>query len=193
MAYALKLLLGPDEEPVSLDEQKAQSRIDTDDDDLLIADKITEARETLERRMGRQFLTATWLLGLDAFPACGWLRLPRPPLQSVQTITYLDADGATQTLATSLYGVDTLSEPGILYRLPSQSWPCTYGVPNAVQITFVAGWDDVLYVPAGIKAAIKLLVAHWYENREATVEKALHDVQEGIERLVWLHRVMEAA
>jgi uncharacterized phiE125 gp8 family phage protein len=49
-----------------------------------------------------------------------------------------------------------------------------------------------LYVPASLKSAIKLLVAHYYENREASAEKALTEIPLGVERLVWLHRVIEA-
>lgn len=210
MRTSLQLLLGPTEEPVSLDEAKAHLRVDLDEDDALIEDTITAARATLELEMRRTFLTTTWTLGLDQFPrawagpghrASGWtggwchaaLRLPLPPLQSVEAITYLDVDGAEQTLSTDVYGVDTLSEPGLIYRKPAQVWPATYAVPNAVQVTFVAGWDDVLAVPAGIKSAIKLLVGHLYEAREGTAEKPLTEIPLGVCRLIWLHRCLEAA
>jgi uncharacterized phiE125 gp8 family phage protein len=193
MRTALQLVLGPTEEPVSLDEAKAHLRVDLDADDDRIEDAITAARETLEIEMRRCFLTTTWTLGLEHFPWCGArLRLPRPPLRSVDAITYLDVDGAAQTLSTEVYGVDTLSEPGRLYLNPAQVWPGTYGVPNAVQITFVAGWDDVLYVPAGIKHAIKLLVGHMYEHREETAEHPLTEIPLGVKRLIWLFRHLEA-
>lgn len=193
MRTSLHLVLGPTEEPVSLDEMKRHLRVDLDADDALIEDAITEARATLEIAMRRSFVTTYWTLGLDAFPSCPErLRLPRPPLQSVQAITYLDVEGATQTLSPTIYGIDTLNEPGLVYLQPAQVWPSTYEVPNAVQIAFVAGQDDVLYVPAGIKSAIKLLVGHLYEQREASAERALHAIPMGVERLVWLYRALEA-
>ena len=193
MRTSLQLVLGPTEEPVSLAEAKAHLRVDLDADDAFIEDAITAARATLELEMRRSFLTTYWTLGLDAFPDRRRLRLPRPPLQSVEGITYLDGDGTAQTLDPAVYGVDTLSEPGRVYLKPAQVWPGTSAVPNAVQITFVAGWDDVLYVPAGIKSAIKLLLGHLYENREGTSEKPLTDIPLGVCRLIWLHRCLEAA
>jgi uncharacterized phiE125 gp8 family phage protein len=53
-------------------------------------------------------------------------------------------------------------------------WPATacynYG---AVQVTFVAGYGNAAAVPADLKAAIKLLVGHLYENREAVTLGAM--------------------
>src|SRR5712691_10534347 len=101
---SLQLVMGPTEEPVSLDEAKAHLRVDLDAEDDLIEDAITAARETLEIEMRRSFLSTTWTLGLDHFPWRGFLRLPRPPLQRVEAMTYLDVDGAEQTLEPTVYG-----------------------------------------------------------------------------------------
>jgi uncharacterized phiE125 gp8 family phage protein len=192
--YSLQLTLGPTEEPVSLDEAKAHCRVDLDDDDLLIEDLIIAARESLELETARSFLTTQWTMGIDDFPRCGQtILLPRSPVQEVTSIHYTDVDGVEQTLSTDVYGVDVSSEPGVIYLKPSQSWPSIYGVPRPIQIAFIAGWEDVLYVPAGIKSAIKLLVAHWYEAREAAAEKAMTEIPLGVQRLMWLHRVPQVA
>ncbi len=194
MRTSLQLVLGSVEELVSLDEAKAHLRVDLDADDSLIADLITAARSSLEIEMGRAFLTQQWLRGLDAFPPYHRrLALPLPPLQSVESVTYLDVDGVSQTLSTDVYGVDTLSEPGLLYLKMDQVWPYTACFPNAVQIAYTAGWPDVLYVPGGIKSAMQLLVGHWYEHREAAADKALTAIPLGLERLIWLNRIPQAA
>lgn len=202
--YALSQTVAPTEEPVSLEELKDHCRVDLDDDDALLLSFGVMARESLEIETARQFLTATYVMALDMFPggfmrqAGSWsywdgIRVPRPPLQSVTSITYTDTAGATQTLATSVYGVDIYSEPGRIYLKPSQIWPSTYDVPNAVLITFVAGWTDTTKMPQALKQAIKLWTADAYENREASAEKSLTEIPLGVRRLVWLNRIIEAA
>lgn len=201
--YALQQTVAPTDEPVSLEELKDHCRVDLDEDDDVLLSLEQMARESLETETGRQFLTATYVMALDTFPGArhwsgSWscrdgIRVPRPPLQSVTSITYTDTAGETQTLATSVYGVDAYSEPGRIYLKPSQSWPSTYDVPNAVLVTFVAGWVDTTKMPQGLKQAIKLWVADAYENREASTEKSLTEIPLGVQRLVWLNRVIEAA
>lgn len=147
------------------------------------ADHITTLRETAETMLdgeagwlGRALLTQTWDLVLDWFPAC--IEIPLPPLQSVSSIAYVDGDGATQTLSSSVYQVidQGLWKPSLIVEAYQQSWPTTRDQPQAVTVTFVAGYGAASAVPAPIKSAIKLMVSHWYENREPvaigeTVEK----------------------
>jgi len=46
-------------------------------------------------------------------------------------------------------------------------------------------------VPATIKTAILLMVANWYENREASTPLDLKKVPSGIEMLLWQERVLD--
>lgn len=41
----------------------------------------------------------------------------------------------------------------------------------------------------GLRAAIKLMVGHWYENRETSGEGNLKDIPMGVEALLWQRRV----
>ncbi len=101
--------------------------------------------------------------------------VPRPPLITLTPdatyttlgISYVDGNGATQTLSSALYQVDARSEPGRIVPAYGQSWPSTREQLNAVTITYRAGYTDADAVPKRIKQAIGLLAAHWYENREA--------------------------
>jgi hypothetical protein len=45
------------------------------------------------------------------------------PLQSVTTVKYYDASGVLQTLASTVYQVDTVSQPGRIVLAPTQIWP----------------------------------------------------------------------
>lgn len=121
--------------------------------------------------LGRAIITQTWRMKMDAFPAdpTARIRIPLPPLQSVSSITYVDQNGSTQTLASSGYKVMAAGEnPGSIALAYGQEWPSTREEPEAVTITFVCGFGDAASdVPAAVINAGLLLVAHWYDQRAA--------------------------
>lgn len=136
--------------------------------DPLLSRLITGARTTAERLTRRALVTQTWDLFLDAFPA--WeIGIPKPPLQSVTSITYVDNDGVTQTLATDQYQVDIKSEPARIVPAFGVVWPVTRWQPNAVTVRFVCGYGAAAAVPAGIKNWMLVRIKQMYENREATM------------------------
>jgi uncharacterized phiE125 gp8 family phage protein len=79
----------PSGEPVSLEEAKAYLRVDSDDEDLLIAGLVSAARELAERHTRRAFLTQDWLFWRDSWPEARGrgLEIPKPPLVSVTSVT----------------------------------------------------------------------------------------------------------
>lgn len=177
--------VAPTSEPVSLAEAKAHLRVEHDADNLLISGLIAAARETVEAETGRQLVTATWTLKLDEFPTDEEeIVIRHPPLSSVSSITYLDADGASQTFNSSSYQVDTTGVFGRIVLAPDASWPVTESDRiNAVTVTFIAG-QAVASVPEAAKVAIKFLVGHWYENREAGSESQIHEVPMAAKALI---------
>ena len=97
--------------------------------------------------------------------------VPKPPLQSITSITYVDEDGATQTLATSVYSVDAPTGPtcarGRIYPKYEQEWPTTRCEPGAVTVTFVAGYGTTgASVPARLKMGMLYDIGTLYEIRE---------------------------
>jgi uncharacterized phiE125 gp8 family phage protein len=92
--------------------------------------------------------------------------LPFPALQSVDSVKYIDAAGALQTLDPTQYVVDNMSDPGVLTPAPGTYWPDTQNTTNAVQISYTVGYGDATAVPAGIKSWILLRVGALYANRE---------------------------
>jgi uncharacterized phiE125 gp8 family phage protein len=165
---SISLVTGPTTEPVSLAEFKQHCRISHDTEDSLASACIRAARTMAEVIQRRQLMSATWRLTLPEFP-CWEIVLPKPPLQSVSSITYIDADGATQTLSSALYRVDTYREPGLATPAYGEVWPSARYLTNAVTVTYVAGYASAALVPESTKQAIKLLAAHYWENREAVV------------------------
>lgn len=172
---ALRLITAPIVEPVSLSEAKAHLRVDHTADDTLISLYIAAARNDCEEWTARAFVTQTWELVLDEFPVDEIL-LPRPPLQSVTSIKYDDTDGMEQTLATTEYDVDTVSQPGWVVPVTT-GWPAsTFQGINSVRIRYVAGYlnadspaDLTSNIPQSIKSAILLQLGRLYESREDVI------------------------
>lgn len=173
----LQTLTGPAEEPLTLIETKAHCRVDIDEDDDLLTGYIVAAREWVENHCRRRLVTQTVRLTMDEFPggsewACaGTLNLYGGSVQSITSVTYLDAAGDSQSYST--YTADLTSEPARLRPALDQNWPQTRHQMAAVAVTYVVGYppagspeDLTVMVPQSIKHAMKMMIAHWYENRE---------------------------
>jgi uncharacterized phiE125 gp8 family phage protein len=166
LEYSLTRTVEPTVEPVSLAEAKRHANVVATDDDTLISALLQAAREQVESDASRALVTQTWRLKLHSFFA-DLIELPRPPLVSVSSIVYLDQDNVSQTLPAAYYRVDADRSPGVIWRDADYTWPTISDQPNAVTITYVAGYGAAAAVPARAKQAILLLVGHWYKSREA--------------------------
>lgn len=157
-------------EPVSLGEIKDLLRIDASADDSTLTILGKAARIYVEHQQKRQHITATYTLGLDGFPA-GDIVMPVPPLISVDSISYKDVAGDTQTWAASNYQVEITGLRGSISVEPTVSYPSTEaGRKNAIVITFDAGYGTAASnVPETTRLAIMMLAAHWSENPEPVV------------------------
>lgn len=165
----------PTIEPVSLVEMKAHLRVTFSEDDTQIGYLINAAHKYVEQYLGRALITQSILAKADGWPvqarSSGFeIVLPRPPLQTITSITYVDVNGTTQTLSTSLYTTDIVSEPGRIVSTYNATWPTTRSIANAVSIIYVCGYGSTYTsVPEPIRQAIKMLVADWFRNRETNV------------------------
>jgi len=161
-----RVTASPAQEPVSVAEAKAHLRIDSGDEDGVIEGLVKAAREMIESDAEISLLPQTLTWYIDAFPA--WeICLRRPPVNSITSITYLDQDGTSQTLAASEYRFDGYSKPARITPAYNEEWPDTYQVNNAVTIVAAGGYTSVSEVPQLAKQAIHMLVGHWFRNREA--------------------------
>ncbi len=182
-------------EPITYHEACDHMHVDSDSQQDYITALITAARTHAEDQTQRCFVTSTWALRLDGFPCSSdQIMLPRPPLIAVSSIAYTDIDGAAQTLDSSEYQVDNYSMPGRLSLSPDSLWPQTeYGRRNAVVITYTAGYGaTAALVPQPIRQAIKILVAHWFENREPVIAGTIvSPVPMSVDALLGPYRTME--
>lgn len=193
----LRVVTAPALEPVALEQAKEHLRVDIANDDLLIGSLITTARQALEQELGRALITQTFDYVLDEFPADGVIRLPRGPLQSVTSLTYIDSAGASQVWASSNYVVDLYSDPPRLSLAPNKSWPTLQDRIAAVTVRCVAGYGlTPASVPGPIQQAMLLVIHHLYENRNQVIEAVGANVvvlPQGAERLLANYRLSWAA
>ena len=171
MLGALELVTAPASEPITTAEAKTQLRVDVADDDTYIDTLIVSARMLVEAQTNRALITQTW----DWILPSWWPRLPKAepvpkaPLVSVASVKYLDTDGNQQTVTASDYVVlhaGAQKEPGRVVPAFGFSWPSHRVQENAIEVRYGAGYGAAAAVPDPIKHAIKLLVSHWYQNRE---------------------------
>lgn len=144
-------------------------RFGTSVEDTLIATLIVAARKYAENATGLQLITATWTLYMDEFP--GIIRVPKPPIQSVTHVKYIDTDGVQQTWDSGDYLTDLKSRPARIQPAHDESYPSIRSQMNAVEIEFVSGYGDAATdVDANIVHAIKIIATHWFKMRKPTVE-----------------------
>lgn len=197
MSYTslLKLLdpqdASPDNEPLTLAEIKTHCRVDDTDDDDYLFGLIIAARRYAEEYTRRAFIRQTWRMKLQTFDNV--IEIPKPPLLSIDSFTYLDTNGNDQAVAASIYYVDTDSIPGAIRLSYGQAWPEHRRQQDAITITYQAGYGDVPSdVPAELRHGVKLLVAHWYEQREESVIGSglnVHHIPLGLKSLLGMHRL----
>ncbi len=160
----------------------------TAEDDLLTA-LIQASREHVEDITRRALLSQTWYYYLDAFPDRGFIKLPFGNLQSVTSIKYKDSDGTETTMTvTDEYLVETNGEGiGRIVLPDGVSWPSDSLYPsNPVTIEFVCGWTAANLIPQTIRAAVKLILADLWENREARQTQSAGNVTDNpaVQRLL---------
>lgn len=177
MNFALKLKTAPAAKAFDVATLKTQNDVSRTDQDTLIEFYGDAAVEKIENFLWRKMITQTWELHLEDFPCLGpsklgaWqqgaIRVPFPPLQSVESIVYVDQQGDTRTFDPSNYIVDSATEPARIVPGYQKIWPVVRRQPGAVIVTFTCGYgDDSTKIPSSFRLAIQYLYAHLYMNRE---------------------------
>lgn len=157
----------PQAEPVTLAEAKAQLRLEHDAEDALIAGLISAAREAIEVYLRRALIAQRWQMTLDAWPQTP-VRLPKPPLMSVEAVRVIGADGAAAVMAPEAYRVESRAEPGFVMLKPAILPPLPGQPRDGIEIDFTAGYGDSWNMaPAPVRQALLAVVSELYETRGA--------------------------
>jgi len=164
----LKLKTAPAIEPITLDEAKNHLRVDSAADNILIGNLITTARQLAEKETKRAFITQTWEMFLDTAPHI--IEIPKPPLQSVVSITVIDSDGTESPIDKDDYMVDASeNSPGRVTPISGKIWPYHRGFASFI-VEFKAGYGDAATdIDTALRQGILQLIGYLYENR-GTIE-----------------------
>ena len=110
--------------------------------------------------LGRPIRQQTWR---QEFAGWGILRLAMPDVSAI-TVTALDADGGAVSATRADLRADNIG-PYVITEGPSV---------DRVFVQFVCAMP-VEQIPA-VQAAVKLIVAHWFDNRTAVSDGAMQEV-----------------
>jgi len=136
---------------------------------------ISLSTDEVQRMTGRALVATTFKLVADDWPTrdtaysgifsgqeyVRTVELPRSPLISVTSVQYYDEAGVLQTLDPAQYVVSNSFEPGLVYLQHEYTWPSLARRPDAVQVTFTAGYASAAATPAALKQAMLLLCRHF--------------------------------
>jgi len=176
MSFVLRRLSAFDGEAVlSLEDARAQCRVLHTDEDTQIAAYRNAAVAHVERVSGVILSPAHFEWTGDRFPC----DLPVGPLTAVDPVTYLGSD-----LVEATYEGARLVN-GRLAPAVGGYWPAHYG---QVTVQFAVGLASPDQAPDLI-AAVRLLIAHWFANREAVnIGNITSELPLAVEALIQTHR-----
>ncbi len=184
--YAPALVTPPVETPISRAEAKVNCSIDveiTDWDDLIdsLVGAATSMLDGYSGILGRCIVTQTWQVLADDFSQC--MRLPFPAA-TVADVKVRNAAGQLSTVTSTDYALRT-DERGSYVRFNDDySWPTDLAETQAVTIDFTAGYGAAAAVPQAIRQGMRLLVAHWFANREAVIVGSVGELPLGVKALL---------
>jgi uncharacterized phiE125 gp8 family phage protein len=193
------LITAPAVEPLTLAEAKLYLRVDSTTENSLITGMIVSARQMVETYTRRALATQTWDFRYPWFMDTRRpLIVPKAPLQSVTSVTYLDEDGTSQTLGASNYAVRTFSGAvagrGYVELKDDVSLPSVYtDAIMPVTVRAVCGYGVAADVPDGLKMAIYLMLGDLYEQRQETMMSVSSKTKTTTERLMSPYRIEQIA
>lgn len=202
-----KTITAPTVEPIPIADCRQHLRLDLDGDlasetdvdeaeDALILGYLGAAREFAEGVLGVYLAPRTVEFTLDSFPCRRWFPLEPGPIRTIEAITYVDADGIEQDLLSSDFVIDDYKTPTtVVSARTAPPWPAVRCAPNAVKVLAIVGYGsisdtppDVLPLPKDIRAALLLILAHLYENREDSTAVAMETIPNGALTMLGLKR-----
>jgi len=186
----IKVITPATTEPVSYNEAKAQLRRFDDEEKTLIESYIKVARQYCEEVQHRAYIEQEILYTLDRWPSRNRILLPRAPLMSVTSVTYIDSDENSHTLDAADYTVDATVEPGMIILKNGKQWPTeTLFSAGAIRVLYQAGYGAATVIPGTlVSGATQTLAAGSWSfgvfvpienqnanNTEIVINSVIHD------------------
>ncbi|QOV92996.1 phage head-tail connector protein [Novosphingobium sp. ES2-1] len=152
----------PQDRPVTLEEARQQLRLDTHDEDMLLAIHLDAAQAELEWLADLRVCPQTLAMVLDAWP--DEITVPVRPV-TIAAITYTATSGATVSLPEADYVAR--ARHGFMRIRPAagKSWP-ELAPDGQITITLSAGFAEDHPNLEISRAAVLVKTASLFENRE---------------------------
>jgi len=168
---------------VTLDEAKAHLEYIDNDRDAYIGALIDVATEMLdgpEGMVGKALGEQVWAYSLRYVPA-DKIAIPVVPVKALQSVVYFDEAGVEQQVNVNQFRLVANEDYAYLEPIDGFTWPALFDRADAVTFRFQLGMD---VVPVGIKRAALMMIANWFENREAVADKTMLPVPFAVESLI---------
>ena len=156
---------------MALDEAKRQIKVLHSDEDEFIESLIDVVSARLDGINGdicRALMpqTVQSFHGSGDRDNIGRLALPIGPARTITTIEHYDADNVQQTLTAADFNVYTDDRLNSWIEPNSGvTWPAMFNRPDALTITYEAGFPSRTAIPANIKHAAKIMLTALYQSR----------------------------
>ena len=125
-----------------------------------------------ENYTGRRLLTQKWEMLWDYdFPGLIEITIPYPPLQSVESLKFVDETTEQElTVPAADYFVSTSdgnpnARPAIIQRKEGRIWPLPAWQIETVKVVAVLGYEEADAIPPPIIHGMLMLIAHWDRYR----------------------------
>jgi uncharacterized phiE125 gp8 family phage protein len=149
----MKIITPPTVEPITLVQARKQCKVDAEgdppvheDDDLLML-YATAAREWCEHFTGIAIAPTGVQIEMSSFPSA--IVLESGPVIGITSVTYLDDAAVRQTVAPSVYYLDTNGSVTTLRLKRGQAWPVALAETGSVRVQYDIGFGVVTTPPPG--------------------------------------------
>ena len=160
-----KLVTAATTYPVSVADAKTYCRVSHSNHDTLIEGLIKSATQQFENRSNLAIMPQTWKLSLNQSEVVERIEIAKYPILGIVSVNYYDDDNTLQSLTNSQRDYISFIN-GRPCSLILDEVPEVYDRDNAMEITFLAGFDDV---PSDIEDALKMTVYRMYNHPDDPV------------------------
>lgn len=175
---------------IDLADAKAHLRLLHEDDDAQVERLIVAAARHIENSTNVAPLEHERTFTFDAF-ADELVVTCVPVDHDSVTIEYVDEDGEEQVIANDALRIVDIDGISRVLPIVGQCWPAAMPVRGAVTVTATVGYSVSGAVPESLNHAARLLVGHWYRNREAAITGTIvSEAPQAVRQLLALERVI---
>jgi len=152
-------------EPLELDYTKTFLRVDGDDENTLIGDLISSARQRVEALIGTSLITRRRVYRSDKIYN-STLFVNHSPIVAIHAVHVRSEDGEVTEIALENISINLKTKPVSLRTHPRRDWASFGSDICQVEVELGAGYgEDPSDIPMPIRQAMLLLIADAYEHR----------------------------